>query len=106
MCTTHHNVHICIHMYHYVLSIFVQDNLKKIEQRFGKEGQKLRQMKPKEFTDACGWLYQDMKTRLDKTSGAALLKDYSPWLNSFQASNYADTIEIPGTVIQSVCEWP
>ena len=78
----------------------VQDHLKKIQKEFGgKDGAKLLKMTPKTFTNACRVLYDGMRQNLNKTSGPALLKEYSPWLYSFHTSSsdlYTDTIEVPG----------
>lgn len=39
-----------------------------------------------------------MRDSLNKHSGSALLKDYSPWLDSFQQDDHPIAIEIPGKV--------
>ena len=73
-----------------------QDYLKKIEERFGKDGSKLFKMAGKDFINQFNMLYESMKVGLNKTTGAGLLKDYSPWLSNFQANTYSEIIEIPG----------
>ena len=57
---------------------------------------KLLQMKSKDFAGATKVLYDGMRQNLMKSSGPGLLKEYSPWLQNFQANSYAETIEIPG----------
>ena len=54
-------------------------------------------MQPKEFTNFYNSLYDLMRPGLNKTTGPGLLKDYSPWLQNFQANEYSEAIEIPGT---------
>lgn len=73
--------------------------MKKIEERFGKDGAKLHNMQLKEFTTLYNSLFDQMRTGLNKTTGAALMKDYSPWLQNFQATQYSQVIEIPGKII-------
>ena len=70
--------------------------MKKIETMFGKDGSKLPQMPPKKFAEAFNKLNEAMKTQLARAAGQGLLKEYSPWLSSFQPTNYGDRIEIPG----------
>ena len=84
-------------MFHIVIRI--QDFLKKIEEKFGKDGAKLHNMQLKDFTNFYSSLFEQMKMGLNKTTGAALMKDYSPWLQNFQANQYSKTIEIPGTYV-------
>ena len=71
--------------------------MKKIEDKFGKDGAKLHKMQAKEFTNLCSSLFEQMRNGLNRTTGSALLKDYSPWLQNFQANQYYEAIEIPGT---------
>lgn len=53
-----------------------------------------------EFVQVCSTVYSKMNEEVRKRkSGAALLKQYSPWLSDFQASNYQQVLEIPG-------KWP
>ena len=70
--------------------------MKKIEMMFGKDGSKLPQMPPKKFAEAFNKLNEAMRTQLARAAGQGLLKEYSPWLSSFQPTNYGDRIEIPG----------
>lgn len=77
--------------------IFNQDYVKKIEDIFGgRDGSKLQQMKSKDFAVATNKLYENMREKLNKSSGPGLLKDYSPWMHTFQANTYTETIEVPG----------
>ena len=71
--------------------------MKKFEEKFGKDGSKLFNMKGKDFIEQFMMIYENMKVGLGKTTGAALLKDYSPWLHDFNANNYSETLEVPGT---------
>jgi hypothetical protein len=53
-------------------------------------------MQPKDFTNFCNSLFDQMRPGLNRTTGPGLLKDYSPWLQNFQANQYSEAIEIPG----------
>ena len=77
----------------------LQDYFKKVEAVFGRNGDKLLKMKLKEYDQQMALLQDGMKTGLKKCEGAGLLKDYSPWLQSFQSTNYQFAIEIPGELI-------
>lgn len=79
-----------------------QDYFKKVEAVFGKKADKLLKMKLKEYDQQINKLQEGMKPGLKKCEGAALLKDYSPWLQSFQSTNYQFAIEIPG---ECSCIW-
>ena len=70
--------------------------MKKVEEKFGKDGAKLHKMALKDFTSLYTSLFEQMRPGLNRTTGAALMKDYSPWLQSFQANQYSEVIEIPG----------
>ena len=61
-----------------------------------KLGKNLHQMEQKEFRSRIEKLSKEIKEGLSKTAGGRLLKDYSPWLNGFQANQYSQSIEIPG----------
>ena len=65
---------------------------------FGKNAEKLVKMKLKEYDQQMVQLQDGMKAGLKRCEGAGLLKDYSPWLQNFQSTNYHFTIEIPGEV--------
>ena len=81
----------------YVNCCYNQENIKDIEKRFGgRDGQKLLQMAPKDFAAATRELNEAMRTKLSKSQGSGLLKDYSPWLHAFQANSYTETLEVPG----------
>ena len=41
-------------------------------------------------------VYNKMKESLNKFSSSALLKDYSPWLDTFRQEDYQQVIEVPG----------
>ena len=77
---------------------WLQNYLKKMEEVFGSDGGRLAQMKMAEFNSQCGRLYDSMKKGLNERlhSGSALLKDYSPWLQEFQADAHPTTLEVPG----------
>ena len=79
--------------------VLLKEFLKKIEEKFGKDGAKLHKMTNKEFTAFCNSLFDQMRPGLNKTTGAALMKDYSPWLQNFQANQYSEVIEIPGEYV-------
>ena len=70
--------------------------MKKLEDKFGRDGSKLAKMKATEFNNHFNMLFESMRAGLNKTAGAGLLKEYSPWLHNFQANAYAESIEIPG----------
>lgn len=74
----------------------LQDYFKKVEAVFGKNADKLMKMKIKEYDQQMVQLQEGMKPGLKRCEGAGLLKDYSPWLQNFQSTNYQFTIEIPG----------
>ncbi len=74
----------------------VQDFVKKFDEKFGKDGSKLVKMPLKDFNSTFNQLYDGMRVGLNKSTGAGLLKDYSPWLNTFQANNFSDSMEVPG----------
>jgi len=75
---------------------YPQDYSKLIEDKFGKRGSKLPSMSLKDFKYAMDELVSKMRPGLSKTTGQKLLKDYSPWLSSFQAYQHTQAIEIPG----------
>ena len=84
--------------YHYqmmeVTVVCLQDYMKKIEGKFGQDGTDILSKTLNEYTGVVNGLYEEMKQRLK--TGPALLKDYSPWLDAFQANKYPETLEIPG----------
>lgn len=51
-----------------------------------------------QLTTAFNDVYNIMRESLNKLSSSALLKDYSPWLDSFRQDDYQQVLEIPGTV--------
>lgn len=67
-----------------------------MEQKFGRDGSKILNMKLAQFTSNVMELYDPMRSDLRKQEGSALLKEYSPWLETFQPSNYREVLEIPG----------
>jgi hypothetical protein len=80
----------------------MQDNMKFIVEKLGANGAKLLQMDSKKFQSFIGEF--DNKTRT-KVAGNRLLKDYSPWLGSFQANQFTEVIEIPGLLSLRVRVW-
>ena len=65
-------------------------------------------MTHRDFVTAYKDMNEGMKQNLNKTSGSGLLKDYSPWLQAFQTSNYTESIEVPGQpslFIHYLYEW-
>ncbi|XP_065180580.1 DNA-dependent protein kinase catalytic subunit-like [Sycon ciliatum] len=76
---------------------FAQSYSRNLETKFGKDGDKLVRMTMKEFVQVCSGIYGKMNEEVRKRkSGPALLKQYSPWLSDFQASNFQQVLEIPG----------
>ena len=68
-----------------------------MEQKFGKDGSKILNMKLSQFASNVNELFDPMRLDLKKQEGSgSLLKEYSPWLETFQPSNYSETLEIPG----------
>ena len=63
---------------------------------FGKDGSKIHDMSISQFNKGVGPLYEGMKQNLNKQNGPGLLKEYSPWLDAFQISDYPQVIEVPG----------
>ena len=63
---------------------------------FGRNAEKLLKMKVKEYDQHMAQLQDSMKPGLKRSEGAGLLKEYSPWLQNFQSTNYQFAIEIPG----------
>ena len=69
-----------------------------MKEKFGEDGANLKKMDTKQFNIINEKFGGRMKEALNKTTGPRLMKDYSPWLNSFQANQHSDVIEIPGKV--------
>ena len=65
-----------------------QDYFKKVEAVFRKNAEKLLRMKIKEYHKQVAQLQEGMKPGLKKCEGAALLKDYSLWLQNFGSTNH------------------
>ena len=73
-----------------------------MEQKFGKDGSKILNMNLSQFVSNVKELYEPMQTDLKKQGPGHLLKEYSPWLETFQPNNYPETLEIPGVwVVQA-----
>lgn len=53
-------------------------------------------MEYKSYKSVTDDLMTKIRAALGRTTGARLLKDYSPWLSSFQAHLYSESIEVPG----------
>lgn len=70
--------------------------MKEMDEKFGRDGSKLLKMKGKDFNEQFNLLFVPMKAGLDKTTGRGLLKEYSPWLHTFQANAHSESIEVPG----------
>jgi DNA-dependent protein kinase catalytic subunit len=75
---------------------FISAYRKKIEDKFGKDGHKLASMKWTDYAGFVGKLNNEMTGNLQKVVGRGLLKEYSPWLVTFQPSLYPQYIEVPG----------
>lgn len=76
------------------IQIFVRRYGAKIRQSCGKGGENIIRH-PSKFKDSFKEILQDIESnRRGKRSG--LLKDYSPWLALFHASNYDENVDIPG----------
>ena len=67
--------------------------MKFVIDKFGADGAKLLKMDFKRFQSVMGEFAERTKTT---AAGNRLLKDYSPWLGSFQANLCPEIIEIPG----------
>lgn len=67
--------------------------MKFVIEKFGINGNKLLKMDYKRFQTFIEEFANRTRT---KVTGNRLLKDYSPWLGSFQANQYSEIIEIPG----------
>ena len=65
-------------------------------EKFGKDGTNLNKMDAKQFKAINDEFGDRVKKSLNKTTGHRLMKDYSPWLSSFQANQHSEVIEIPG----------
>lgn len=72
----------------------LQNYLKEVEKKFGREGSNLLTMTLNGYSAVVNDLFEKMKKGM--SHGPALLKDYSPWLDAFQASNHHEALEIPG----------
>lgn len=79
--------------------IVVQEHVKKFDDKFGEDGSKLVKMSLKDFNNKFQPIYDGMRGGLSKSTGAGLLKEYSPWLSNFQANNFSDSIEVPGVYL-------
>ena len=64
--------------------------------KFGKNGGNLSKMDLKQYKSIVDDFGERTRKSLNKTTGPRLMKDYSPWLSSFQASQHSEVIEIPG----------
>ena len=92
------HVCVCVHGSCFLSSDGPQQAYREtIEKKFGKDGSKLISMSIINFNKIVQRLNEDMRVTMQKGSGSGLLKDYSPWLASFQANQYPQQIEVPGT---------
>ncbi|XP_068717854.1 DNA-dependent protein kinase catalytic subunit-like isoform X1 [Montipora capricornis] len=70
---------------------FAQEFSSEVQRLFGKTGEKINGLDPKEFLKQWKTLHQKMEEKRSLN-----LKDYSPWLLQFQSSNHTYALEIPG----------
>lgn len=78
-----------------------QDYVKKIEENFGKGGAKILNMSATQYRAAFNKVFDAMRISLGNISPTGLLKEYSPWLDSFQKDNYLQTLEVPGNMYKA-----
>ena len=71
--------------------------MNELLKQFGRDGSLLRQMDNKVFKSVLQKFNERFQGSLKKTTGPRLLKEYSPWLSTFQGNQYSQHIEIPGT---------
>ena len=76
--------------------------MKKIEEKFGKGGSKIVSMTGTQYKSAVNEVFGIMRGNLKKQEGSALLKEYSPWLETFQREDYFQSLEVPGNYIPHV----
>lgn len=74
---------------------FAQKFSSEVQELFGKEGEKLKGLKPNQFAKLCGTAIQKMNDWRSRTPPPSNVKEYSPWLFNF-SSYYTHTLEIPG----------
>lgn len=75
---------------------YLKDYIHKLDERFGKDGNKLFKMEFKVFSSIRSDLLNEMKSTVKRDG---LLKEYSPWLTAFHTNQYSQHIEIPGNFI-------
>ena len=93
-------MYVCMHTHTYTfILIEMEEYHKKIEDKFGKDGPKLASMKWTDYAGFVGKLNNEMTGNLQKVVGRGLLKEYSPWLVTFQPSLYPQYIEVPGECV-------
>ena len=78
----------CTHTHTHFILIEMEEYHKKIEDKFDKDGPKLASMKWADYAGFVGELNNEMTGNLQKVVGRGLLKEYSPWLVTFQPSLY------------------
>lgn len=55
-----------------------------------------------QYKSAVNEVFGIMRGNLKKQEGSALLKEYSPWLETFQQEDYSQSLEVPGNYIPQV----
>ena len=55
-----------------------------------------------QYKSAVNEVFGIMRGNLKKQEGSALLKEYSPWLETFQREDYFQSLEVPGNYIPHV----
>lgn len=70
--------------------------MSELLKNFGADGSRLLKMDTKQFKSLATRFNDRFQGSLRKTTGRRLLKEYSPWLSSFQGDQYSQSIEIPG----------
>lgn len=75
---------------------FAQEFSSEVQRLFGKTGEKINGLDPKEFLKQWRTVHQKMEEKRCRAPPLSNLKDYSPWLLQFQSSNHTHALEIPG----------
>ncbi|XP_027045855.1 DNA-dependent protein kinase catalytic subunit-like [Pocillopora damicornis] len=75
---------------------FAKEFASEVQGIFGKEGEKLVGVKTTDFSKWCKDILQKMDKHRHRTPPPGNLKEYSPWLSRFQATDFAHAMEIPG----------
>lgn len=75
---------------------FAKEFASELQKVFGKEGEKLKEVKLSHFSNWCREIQGKMAAHRARVPAPGNLKEYSPWLFRFQSSEYTHTLEIPG----------